>query len=112
YLTSGEVTPRMGNAHPTIVPYEAFMAKDGYIILAVGNDRQFVSFCEFAGLQELAKDARFAKNADRVKNRKELVPAIREKIATGTMQYWMEGLAARGVSCGPVNTIDRVFADE
>lgn len=112
YLTSGEVTPRMGNAHPTIVPYEAFMAKDGYIILAVGNDRQFEAFCDFADMQEFAKDARFARNADRVKNRKELVPAIRKTIATQTMQYWMEGLGKRGVSCGPVNTVDRVFANE
>lgn len=112
YLTSGEVTPRMGNAHPTIVPYEAFMAKDGYIILAVGNDRQFEAFCDFAQMPELAKDPRFAKNADRVKNRKELVPAIREKIAAQPMQYWMDGLTAHGVSCGPVNTVDRVFTNE
>lgn len=111
YLTSGQVTPRMGNAHPTIVPYETFMAKDGYIILAAGNDKFFREFCLFAGRPALAEDARFAKNSDRVKNRDVLVPIIREIIAQQTIDYWVKNLEQRGVPCGPVNALDKVFAD-
>ncbi|MDE1153119.1 MAG: CaiB/BaiF CoA-transferase family protein [Micavibrio sp.] len=111
YLTSGTVTPRMGNAHPTIVPYEAFMASDGYIILAVGNDKQFRDFCIFAGRPGLADDARFTENKNRVRNRDVLVPMVREIIAQQPRAYWMSNLEKRGVPCGPVNRLDEVFAD-
>lgn len=111
YLTSGKVTPRMGNAHPTIVPYETFMAKDGYIVLATGNDRHFAEFCAFAGKPELARDERFAENKNRVRNRNLIVPVVRELIAQHSMQYWSENLMKRGVPCGPVNGLDKVFAD-
>jgi len=111
YLTSGTVTPRMGNAHPTIVPYEAFMAADGYIILAVGNDKQFRDFCLFAGHPELADDARFAENKNRVRHRSVLVPIVREIIAKHPCAYWIANLEKRGVPCGPVNRLDDVFAN-
>lgn len=111
YLTSGRVTPRMGNAHPTIVPYEAFMAKDGHIILAIGNDKQFADFCAFAGRSELAADPRFAENRNRVRNRAEIVPIVQSIIAAQPQKYWIENLEKRGVPCGPVNTLDKVFAD-
>lgn len=111
YLSSGKVTPRMGNAHPTIVPYEAFAAADGHIILAVGNDKQFRDFCDVAGCINLADDPRFAKNKDRVINRDVLVPMVRDIMQTRTLAAWMQALEARGVPCGPVNTLDRVFAD-
>lgn len=111
YLTSGEITPRMGNAHPTIVPYEVFAASDGYIILAVGNDRQFRDFCIAAGQPALADDPQFATNKARVKNRGVLVPLIRNLIATQTQGWWMASLEKRGVPCGPVNNLDQVFAD-
>ncbi len=111
YLTSGKVTPRMGNAHPTIVPYEAFATADGYIILAIGNDKQFRDFCAFANRPELADDPRFAQNQNRVINRDVIVPIVRDIIAGNTQKYWIENLEKRGVPCGPVNTLDQVFAD-
>jgi crotonobetainyl-CoA:carnitine CoA-transferase CaiB-like acyl-CoA transferase len=111
YLTSGKVTPRMGNAHPTIVPYEAFRAQDGDIILAIGNDKQFAEFCAFAGRSELSADAKFATNANRVRNRAEIVPVVAQIIAQHTQKYWIENLEKRGVPCGPVNTLDKVFND-
>lgn len=112
YLTSGKVTPRMGNGHPTIVPYEVFAAADGYIILAVGNDRQFRDFCDVAGRIDLADDARFTANKARVKNRDILLPQLREIIAQKPRDWWMNALEKRAVPCGPVNTLDQVFADE
>ena len=111
YLTSGKTTPRMGNAHPTIVPYEAFKAKDGYIILAVGNDKQFKLFCDFASRAEWAEDARFSTNQQRVQNRETLVPMVRDLIATESCAYWMDGLTKCGVPCGPVNNLQQVFED-
>lgn len=111
YLTSGKVTPRMGNAHPTIVPYEAFSAQDGYVILAVGNDRQFRDFCVFAKRADLADDARFTLNKNRVRNRAVLVPILRDIIASHPRAYWIENLEKLGVPCGPVNDLAQVFAD-
>jgi crotonobetainyl-CoA:carnitine CoA-transferase CaiB-like acyl-CoA transferase len=109
YLTSGKVTPRMGNAHPTIVPYETFMAADGYLVLAVGNDRQFADFCRAADIP-LHEDARFAKNSDRVKNRAVLAPMVAALIAQQPRAWWVEKLEKLGVPCGPVNDLAQVFA--
>lgn len=111
YLTGGKVPPRMGNAHLTIVPYETFRAADGYIVLAIGNDRQYRDFCIFADRADLHLDARFAENKNRVKNRETLIPLIRGVIAKHPMRHWIEGLEKLDVPCGPVNTLDRVFAD-
>ncbi len=111
YLTSGEVPKRRGTAHATIVPYQAFPTADGYVIIGVGNDNQFAKFCAFAGVPELADDPRFRTNADRVVNRKELIPMLREITAKRTSEEWIEGLARIHVPCSPVNTIDRTFAD-
>lgn len=111
YLTGGKVPPRMGNTHLSIVPYEMFKTSDGYIILAVGNDRQFESFCAFAEKPKLAQDARFAANHNRVKNRDILIPMIRDIIAQHDCRHWIDGLEKLGVPCGPVNTLDEVFAD-
>lgn len=111
YLTGGTITPRMGNAHLTIVPYEVFRASDGYIILAVGNDKQYQDFCVFAGKPELYQDPRFTENKNRVRNRKILVPIVRNIIAQHPGLYWISGLEKKGVPCGPVNTLDKVFAD-
>ncbi|HEV7371382.1 CaiB/BaiF CoA-transferase family protein [Arenibaculum sp.] len=111
YLTSGEVTPRTGNAHPTIVPYEAFAASDGHVILAVGNDAQYRRFCGFAGRPDLADDPRFATNEARVRNRGVLVPILREVIAGHPRRHWIEGLEKLHVPCSPINRVDQVFAD-
>ena len=78
YLSTGEVPKRLGNQHPNIVPYQAFKTGDGDMILAVGNDSQFRRFCEIAGRPDLPEDPRFATNADRLKNRDEIVPIVQE----------------------------------
>ena len=111
FLTSGQQTPRMGNAHPTIVPYEAFPAADGYVILGVGNDGQYARFCEFAGRPELATDPRFVTNEARVNNRRELIPILREIISQQPRDHWLTGLATLGVPCSPINRVDQVFDD-
>ncbi len=111
YLTSGEPTPRLGNAHPMIVPYQVFATSDGHLILAVGNHEQFRRFCEVAGRPELADDPRFADNADRVRYRDELVPIVADLIAGRPRDWWLDALKAKGVPCGPINTMAQVFAD-
>jgi formyl-CoA transferase len=111
YLVSGKVPGRMGNAHANIVPYEAFPCADGHIILAVGNDGQFEKFCQIADHAELAADPRFRRNADRVRSRDVLVPLIADIVRTRTMREWIDACDAAHVPCGPINRLDRVFAD-
>ncbi len=111
FLTSGERTPRHGNAHPTIVPYQAFAASDGHFILAVGNDAQFARFCDVAGRPDLAEDGRFATNPERVRNRAALIAILEPLIAGRSCSEWLSALEASQVPCGPINTIDQVFAD-
>ncbi|MEC9404796.1 MAG: CaiB/BaiF CoA-transferase family protein, partial [Pseudomonadota bacterium] len=111
YLTSGKVPGRLGNGHPTIVPYETFPASDQSFILAVGNDSQFGKFCKVAGAPELAADPRYARHADRVRNRAELVPKIRRLTIEKAAAEWIAELEAEGVPCGPVNDLEQVFAD-
>ena len=111
YLAERRNPPRFGNAHPNIVPYQAFEAKDGYIILAVGNDEQFRRFCELAGRAELAEDDRFRRNSDRVRHRDELLPVVADIMRERACDDWLEALNARGIPCGPINKLDQVFAD-
>lgn len=108
YLTSGETAPRLGNAHSTIVPYQAFQAHDGHVILAIGNDTQFARFAEFIG-KDWAQNAQYATNAARVTHRDALVPMIEDTIKVQPVSYWIEHLEAINVPCGPVNTMDQVF---
>jgi crotonobetainyl-CoA:carnitine CoA-transferase CaiB-like acyl-CoA transferase len=107
YLVSGEQPQRLGNAHPSIVPYQVFATADGYAILAIGNDEQFRRFVGVAGAQALGGDARFATNPARVANRGVLVPLLEVVMRTRTTQAWMAALEAVGVPCGPINK----FAD-
>ena len=111
YLTSGQLPKRVGNQHPNVIPYDTLPASDGPFILAVGNDAQFLRFCEFAGAPELANDARFATNADRIRNRAALYEHLPKLARRKTQAEWLDGLTALGVPCGPVNTLDQVFAD-
>lgn len=111
YLATGSNPRRMGNAHPSIVPYQDFPTADGHMILAIGNDGQFARFCEVAGRPELAVDARFATNRARVENRAELIPLLNEITATRTTAEWIGQLEARAVPCGPINGLAEVFAD-
>ena len=111
YLLSGNVPQRLGTAHPNTVPYQVFPSKDGFFILAAGNDQQYRRFCTFAGRPDLAEDPRFATNAARVRNRQEIVAIISGITEKEPMRHWLEGLERHGVPCGPVHTIDQVFAD-
>ena len=111
YLATGSNPRRMGNAHPSIVPYQDFPTADGHMILAIGNDGQFARFCEVAGRPELAADVRFTTNRARVENRAELIPLLNEITATRTTAEWIAQLEARAVPCGPINGLAEVFAD-
>jgi len=111
YLVGGVVPQRMGNGHPSIVPYQAFEVADGHVILAVGNDAQFARFCAIAGHPEWAGDPRFARNANRVRNRDVLVPLIAYAMRMRVRADWLAALEAGGIPCSSVNDIDEVFAD-
>jgi crotonobetainyl-CoA:carnitine CoA-transferase CaiB-like acyl-CoA transferase len=111
YLFTGAPPRRRGTAHPNIVPYQAFATKDSWLMLAVGNDRQFEAFCVAAGRKALAKDKRFRANADRVANREALIPAIAKICRQKTTAAWTRLLAAAGVPCGPINNIGEVFEE-
>lgn len=111
YLSTGESPRRLGNAHPSIVPYQDFPTADGYMILAIGNDGQFQRFCTEAGRPELSQDARFATNRARVAHRQELIPLLRRITVTRTTAEWIAALEAKAVPCGPINTLADVFAD-
>ena len=109
YLAS-EINPkRLGNAHPNIVPYQAFQTADGYLILAVGNDSQFARFCDLAERPELAADDRFAKNSNRVKNRDALIPDLIKLLKKQGTDWWLEQLNQKGIPCGPIASINQVF---
>ncbi|MCL4744317.1 MAG: CoA transferase [Burkholderiaceae bacterium] len=111
YLVSGQLPRRWGNAHPNLAPYQGFATRDGNLIIAIGNDRQFQRFCVAAGLAELSDDPRFANNRSRLAHRDELVALVAAALLTRSSSEWLETLEAVGVPCGPINTLDRVFAD-
>jgi crotonobetainyl-CoA:carnitine CoA-transferase CaiB-like acyl-CoA transferase len=111
YLASGEVPPRRGSAHATVVPYQAFRCADGrYITLGTGNDRLFRRFCDLAGIA-LADDPRFRTNPDRIRHRAELIPLLEALFGTRPAGAWLAALEAAGVPCGPIYTVDEVVED-
>ncbi len=111
YLIGGEAPPRLGNGHPNIVPYQVFATSDGHIMLTIGNDAQFQRFCEFANCVDLAQDKRFATNGARVINRSKLIDTMVPILASRSSQEWLSELQRLTIGCGPINTIDQVFAD-
>ncbi|MCS0502751.1 CaiB/BaiF CoA transferase family protein [Ancylobacter mangrovi] len=111
YLVGGTAPRRLGNAHPNIVPYQAFETGDGHLILAVGNDAQFARFCRLADLGDLATDPRFLTNAGRVAHRAELLPAVAAALKRQTTAEWLAMLDAAGIPAGPINTIAQAFAE-
>ncbi|MBM4256706.1 MAG: CoA transferase [Deltaproteobacteria bacterium] len=111
YLVSGKRPGRFGNAHATIVPYQSFKANDGFFCLAVGNDGQWQKLCQVIGQPTWASDPRFATNPARVQHREILVPVLQEVFATRDIAFWLREIAAGGIPCGPVQTLDEVFAD-
>jgi crotonobetainyl-CoA:carnitine CoA-transferase CaiB-like acyl-CoA transferase len=112
YLVSGEDKGRMGNGHPTIVPYQTFDAADKQIAVAVGNDAQFERLCEALDREDLSADERFATNPDRVENREVLVEILQREFSARTAEEWVEKIRGVGVPCGPVNTLAEALADE
>lgn len=112
YLISGEDTGLIGNAHPSIVPYQTFDASDKPIVVAVGNNTQFAGLCKAVGRPELAEDERYATNPDRVANREALIQGLQREFSKRPADEWVEEIRAAGIPCGPVNMLADVFADE
>jgi crotonobetainyl-CoA:carnitine CoA-transferase CaiB-like acyl-CoA transferase len=112
YLVGGRVPGRMGTAHPNLVPYQAFATRDGEMMLAVGNDRQFSACMACLGHEELAQDQRFASNAARVENRDELVTIVGDVLRRESTDYWLEKLSELGVPAGPINDVAEVLSND
>jgi crotonobetainyl-CoA:carnitine CoA-transferase CaiB-like acyl-CoA transferase len=110
YAAGGVVPFRMGNAHPSVFPYEPLPTKDNDLIVSAANDGQFRKLCAVLGIPDVADDPRFAANADRTANREELRPLLVERLAAKGAVEWFDLLVAAGVPCGPINTIDGGFA--
>jgi crotonobetainyl-CoA:carnitine CoA-transferase CaiB-like acyl-CoA transferase len=110
YVAAGVVPLRMGNAHPSLFPYEPLPAADGELIIAAGNDGQFRKLCEVLGVPELPDDPRFARTRDRTANREALRPLLLERLGRRSKMEWFHDLTAAGVPCGPINTIDEGVA--
>jgi len=111
YLVSGVAPDRLGNSHPNVVPYQTFATLDGYIIVAVGNDSQFRKLSAAIGKPSLGEDPLYLSNALRVAHRESLVVEIQACMVNQSMDQWLKILESAGVPCGPINTIDRLFAD-
>ncbi|WP_319532469.1 CaiB/BaiF CoA-transferase family protein [uncultured Cohaesibacter sp.] len=111
YLVSGKAPTQMGNNHPNLMPYSAFPSSDGHFIIAIGNDSQFARFCSLSGLDALIADERFATNRARVKNREALAAKIAAVTVDRSARDWLSLLNDAGIPCGPINTIDQVFAE-
>jgi crotonobetainyl-CoA:carnitine CoA-transferase CaiB-like acyl-CoA transferase len=110
YVAGGVVPLRMGNAHPSVFPYEPLPTADNDLIVAAANDGQFRKLCVVLGIPEIADDPRFARNADRTRNREELRPILTDRLVTRGAAEWFDLLVEAGVPCGPINTIDGGFA--
>ena len=111
YLTSGITPKRIGNDHPSIVPYQTVKAKNGLMVLAIANDRQFKNFCKFSKLDDHYNNPKYKNNSLRVKNRKSLNKIINKIIKQKSIEYWVDGLTNVNVPCGPINDISQVFDD-
>ena len=111
YFATGRTPVRMGNRHPSIVPYETFAGSDGDFVIAVGNDDQWRRFCAVVGAGELADDRRFATNRDRVANYDALRPLLVERLKSRTRGAWVEALKSAGVPCGSVRDVAEALQD-
>src|SRR3954452_1620769 len=111
YLATGENPQRLGNQHPNIAPYQEFPTKDGYIILAIGNDPTFERFCKATKQEHLLSDPRFATNPIRVANRDHVTATLTPVMQSKTTAEWIDLLEAQKIGCGPINTLEQVFAD-
>lgn len=112
YLISDKLPRRNGNSHPNIQPQDVYPCRDGFIVLAVGNDSQFAKFCDVIGQPALALDERFATNHARVISLPALSEIIREALLANDMKHWVALCDEAGVPCGPINSVKDVFEDE
>jgi crotonobetainyl-CoA:carnitine CoA-transferase CaiB-like acyl-CoA transferase len=111
YFATGHAPPRLGNRHPTIVPYETFQTSDGDLVLAVGNDELWRRLCEVLALPDVAADVRFATNQERVRNYEALRPLLAERLRTQSREDWLAALTTAGVPCGSVRDVSEVLRD-
>jgi crotonobetainyl-CoA:carnitine CoA-transferase CaiB-like acyl-CoA transferase len=111
YFATNQAPTRLGNRHPTIVPYETLETGDGELVVAVGNDQLWHSFCQLLGADNLATDLRFATNKDRVERREALRPILVEYLKSRTATDWIELLTDAGIPCGAVRDLEAVFSD-
>jgi len=111
YLVSGQMSSRLGNAHPNIVPYQVFKTSNGHIMVTIGNDAQFQRFCNHANCPELATDGRFSTNGCRVRNRDILIPLLEPIFLGKKTDDWLIELEDLAIGCGPINSIEQVFSD-
>jgi formyl-CoA transferase len=111
YLISGEEARRYGNAHPNIVPYQAFQTSDGYMAVGCANDRLYQRLCRLLEHEELATDPRFTTNPQRVVNRAELLPVLQAAFRKRATAEWLLELRAAGIPCGAINSVSQAFSD-
>jgi crotonobetainyl-CoA:carnitine CoA-transferase CaiB-like acyl-CoA transferase len=110
YVSGGVVPGILGNAHPSIVPYEVYQTADRPIVVAVGNDGQFAKLCQELGIPEVSTDAKFATNSDRVANRVELNELLVKQFSSNGADHWWKSISNAGVPCGPINSLSEAFA--
>jgi crotonobetainyl-CoA:carnitine CoA-transferase CaiB-like acyl-CoA transferase len=111
YFATGQAPVQLGNAHPIVAPYDTFATADGYVNIAVGNDRLWQRFCQAFGLENAATDPRFATNADRITNRDELYDLVRTAVGSRPSADIVRMLDECGVPCGPIFAVDQLFRD-
>ncbi|ENV02480.1 MULTISPECIES: CaiB/BaiF CoA transferase family protein [Acinetobacter] len=111
YLSSDNIPKRYGNAHANIVPYQVFKASDRDFIIACGNDTQFIQLCRSIGLPDLPNDARFARNADRIKHREEIIGILSKHFLTKTADEWVDAIYAAKVPVGVINNLEQAFQE-
>ena len=113
YFATGNVQPRMGSAHPSIVPYQSFETGDNrFLLIASGNDRLFGLLCQGMDLEKLPDDPLYSTNSDRVENRETLIELLQAEFMKKPRDDWLETLRAIGFPCAPVYTVDEIFQDQ
>ncbi|XP_014834971.1 PREDICTED: succinate--hydroxymethylglutarate CoA-transferase-like [Poecilia mexicana] len=111
YLNAGKEAKRWGTAHESIVPYQGFRTRDGHLVLAAANDRQFVTVCQVLELQDLAANPNYRTNQLRVQNRKQLLQILSQRFMQQNSADWLRRFQGSGVPVGPINSIQEVFSE-
>jgi crotonobetainyl-CoA:carnitine CoA-transferase CaiB-like acyl-CoA transferase len=111
FFATGTSPKRLGSAHPTIVPYQAFETQSGYINVAVGSEKLWHDFCAAISHEELAENPKYKTNKDRVENREELIAVLQKIFSQKTAEEWLKALDEKGVPAGPIYTFDQIFSD-